>query len=88
MLLCSHAPAYYRVWDALADWLAQPCDGEDGEAAAGVRCSAEEGDCGPSLGMPNYPCPDGSVGGPTGRCELEADGASCSWTIAECAADA
>ncbi|MBI3178816.1 MAG: hypothetical protein HYZ27_04105 [Deltaproteobacteria bacterium] len=46
-----------------------------------AECTTEE--CGPSPGMPNYLCPDGSVGGPTGRC-LRNDDGSCGWEIVDC----
>lgn len=42
-----------------------------------------ESDCGPQLGMPNYPCADGTVGGPTGKCLRNAQSA-CGWEIREC----
>ena len=57
-----------------------------GKAVAHDGACAEEcddGACGPSLGMPNWTCPDGSLGGPTGRCIHNADG-SCGWEIAQC----
>ena len=40
-------------------------------------------DCGPRPGLPNWLCEDGSVGGPTGRCLRNADGA-CGWEINDC----
>ena len=46
--------------------------------------SCEPGDCGPGLGMPNWTCPDGSIGGPA--CELLVDG-DCGWVIKECPDD-
>ncbi len=48
-----------------------------------AECAIEE--CGPALGMPNTLCPDGSVGGPTGRCLRNADG-TCGWEVVECPA--
>jgi hypothetical protein len=42
----------------------------------------EPADCGPALGIPNWLCPDGSTGGPTGRCLLR-DG-RCGWEVREC----
>jgi hypothetical protein len=50
-----------------------------------VECEA--GACGPRLGMPTEQCADGSVGGNTGRCLKEPDGA-CGWEIRECPASA
>ena len=44
-------------------------------------CAPE--DCGPQLGMPNWECPDGTVGGPTGACLRNEDG-TCGWEIREC----
>jgi hypothetical protein len=52
--------------------------GSDGGA---VEC--EPAACGPQLGMPNFVCPDGSTGGPTGRCLEHANG-QCGWEIREC----
>ena len=40
-------------------------------------------ECGPRLGMPNRRCPDGSIGGPTGRCLRHPDG-KCGWEIRPC----
>lgn len=54
-------------------------DGASGGAVNG-ECSIK--DCGPMLGLPNYPCSDGSVGGPTGRCLLKGD--RCGWEIRKC----
>ncbi len=56
----------------------------------GCGCSVPEGQClpdacGPPLGLPNVICADGSMGGPTGRCRQNADGA-CGWEIRECPA--
>jgi hypothetical protein len=39
--------------------------------------------CGPQLGLPNWTCADGSLGGPTGRC-LELPGGTCGWEINDC----
>lgn len=39
--------------------------------------------CGPQLGMPNYLCPNGTLGGPTGRCLRHDDGA-CGWEVRDC----
>lgn len=40
-------------------------------------------DCGPALGIPSTTCPDGSVGGPTGRC-LRLDVGGCGWEVRDC----
>ncbi|HVY26204.1 MAG TPA: hypothetical protein VHB79_06610 [Polyangiaceae bacterium] len=45
------------------------------------ECNAVE--CGPRLGIPNWTCADGSVGGPTGRCLLR-PGGTCGWEINNC----
>jgi hypothetical protein len=45
-------------------------------------CKVEE--CGPTLGMPNSPCPDGTtIAGPSGRCLRGGDG-SCGWEVIDC----
>jgi hypothetical protein len=41
-------------------------------------------DCGPALGMPNLLCDDGSFGGPTGRCLLDAESDRCGWEVRAC----
>ncbi len=47
-----------------------------------VSCSKEE--CGPAMGMPNWECPDGSVGGPVcGRDEA----GTCGWHVRDCPND-
>ena len=50
-------------------------------SGSGAECQPSE--CGPRLGMPARKCPDGSIGGNTGRCLRRADG-SCGWEIREC----
>ena len=52
----------------------------DGDCLS-LLCDAE--DCGPAPGMPAYTCEDGSVGGFTGRCLRQDDGA-CAWEIRDC----
>jgi hypothetical protein len=42
--------------------------------------------CGPQLGIATVMCSDGSIGGSTGRCLLNANG-SCGWEIRSCPAD-
>lgn len=42
-----------------------------------------DGECGPVLGMPILVCEDGSIGGNTGLCVRNPDGA-CGWEIREC----
>lgn len=39
--------------------------------------------CGPAPGMPNWKCPDGTVGGPTGRC-LPLPQGGCGWEVRWC----
>jgi hypothetical protein len=50
----------------------------------GIPATCDPTACGPSLGMPNWLCPDGSVAGPTGRCLQSADG-GCGWEVLDCA---
>jgi hypothetical protein len=57
--------------------------GGGGSGSDAVECAA--GACGPALGMPAQQCSDGSVGGNTGRCLHNPDGA-CGWEIRECPA--
>lgn len=45
--------------------------------------ACQPGDCGPQLGLPNWTCEDGTMGGPTGRC-LRRAGGSCGWEINDC----
>jgi len=45
--------------------------------------SCSDSACGPQPLLPNYPCTDGSDGGPTGKCLRKATGA-CSWEIRKC----
>src|SRR5687768_1991301 len=55
--------------------------GKDSDAGdSGAVCPA--GACGPALGMPSRVCPDGSVGGSTGRCLSTPTG--CGWEVREC----
>jgi len=57
-----------------------PGVGEDSGIDSGP---CEPSECGPALGMPSYRCPDGSWGGPTGRC-LRNENGTCGWEIREC----
>jgi hypothetical protein len=67
-----------------------PCDSTT-PCPTGTTCSngvcvaglCEVTQCGPELGMANWTCQDGSVGGPTGRCLLLADG-QCGWEVRWC----
>lgn len=43
----------------------------------------DKADCGPQLGLANWTCADGSLGGPTGRC-LKRSGGTCGWEINNC----
>jgi len=43
----------------------------------------DKADCGPQLGLANWTCADGSLGGPTGRC-LRLAGGACGWEINNC----
>ncbi|HXU03726.1 MAG TPA: hypothetical protein VN903_22325 [Polyangia bacterium] len=55
-------------------------------AAAPNAPTCDPTKCGPQLGLPTIMCTDGSVGGSTGRCLLNADG-SCGWEIRPCPTD-
>ena len=62
------------------NYFAAPCHMDGGEVTA---CSEDE--CGePRMAMPNWTCPDDSVGGPV--CERAADGA-CGWVVRDCPND-
>jgi hypothetical protein len=55
-------------------------------SSSGGESSLEQcndAECGPQLGIPNWTCADGSVGGPTGRC-LMRPGGTCGWEINNC----
>lgn len=62
-----------------------PLYGDDGGFAGcgegGTTCDAAS--CGPAPGMPSIECPDGSIGGSTGRC-LESPDGTCGWEIRQC----
>jgi hypothetical protein len=63
--------------------------GSTAEDAPGGRVSApgeplcDVAECGPPIRMPSKRCPDGSIGGPTGRCVRKPDG-KCAWEIRSC----
>ncbi|OIP41343.1 MAG: hypothetical protein AUK47_06445 [Deltaproteobacteria bacterium CG2_30_63_29] len=59
------------------------CDGTlfTGCLEKGTTCDVT--DCGPGLEAPSIICPDGSVGGNTGRC-LTADDGTCGWEMRQC----
>ncbi|WP_437566244.1 hypothetical protein [Sorangium sp. So ce542] len=48
-----------------------------------IAVTCDPAACGPALGMPSWECPDGSIGGNTGRCLARPDG-TCGWEIREC----
>jgi len=52
-------------------------------AAADPAEPCDRNECGPQMGMPNRRCPDGSIGGPTGRCLRQANG-KCAWEVRPC----
>ena len=53
--------------------------GAAGESG-GSNATCPTADCGSALGLLNYECEDGSMGGPTGRCLRRANG-SCGWEV-------
>lgn len=57
----------------------------NGGASAGQSSvdECDKADCGPQLGIPNWTCADGSIGGPTGHC-LRRVGGNCGWEINDC----
>lgn len=66
-----------------------PSDGP-GSSGAGtsdkpIGSECGKSDCGPAPGMPAQQCPDGSIGGNTGRCIVQPSG-QCGWEIRECPA--
>jgi hypothetical protein len=65
---------------ALAASCAEPASLGDG-LGQGFSCPPQA--CGPVLGMPNWTCPDGSPGGPTGRC-LPLPQGGCGWEVRWC----
>jgi hypothetical protein len=55
-----------------------------GSGAGGATpLECDEAECGPQLGLPNWTCADGGLGGPTGRC-IEQPTGSCGWEINDC----
>jgi hypothetical protein len=59
--------------------------GGDSAGGAASREDCEAAACGPQLGLPNWTCADGSLGGPTGRC-IRGPGGTCGWEVLECPA--
>lgn len=55
--------------------------GPPGTPGGDELCDVAE--CGPPIRMPSRRCPDGSIGGPTGRCLRKPDG-KCAWEIRPC----
>jgi hypothetical protein len=51
-----------------------------GGTSTAEECSVDQ--CGPQLGLPNWTCEDGTMGGPTGRCLKTGDG--CGWEVLDC----
>lgn len=56
-------------------------DGWPPGSDAAVTCSVDK--CGPTLGIANQKCADGSMSGPTGRCLERTDG-TCGWEVRQC----
>lgn len=64
--------------DGVCGWEIRECPGPRPE-----ECPVDA--CGPGLGAPAYICPDGSIGGNTGRCLALPDG-TCGWELRSCPA--
>jgi hypothetical protein len=67
-----------------------PAAAGSGSGSPGGRPGPPDGDplcddaeCGPPIRMPSRRCPDGSVGGPTGRCLRKPD-RTCAWEVRPC----
>ncbi|HEX3766464.1 MAG TPA: hypothetical protein VHW23_47550 [Kofleriaceae bacterium] len=58
-----------------------PPGGPPGTPHGNELCDPAE--CGPAMRMPSRRCPDGSTGGPTGRCLRKPDG-KCGWEVRSC----
>lgn len=52
-------------------------------AGGATPAACDEAECGPQLGLPNWTCADGSLGGPTGRC-IEQPTGGCGWEVNDC----
>ena len=74
-------PAGRTCVDDPRDDCAPPGGADCGGLCAPAECAPEA--CGPPLGMPNWLCPDGTVGGPTGRCLPRPEG-GCGWEVLWC----
>jgi hypothetical protein len=55
--------------------------GAGSQVAPAAECAKDR--CGPVPGLMTKPCPDGSTGGPTGRCLEHADH-TCGWELRAC----
>jgi len=60
-----------------------PINGGASSVGGSNPIECDKAECGPQLGLPNWPCEDGSIGGPTGRCIRNSAG-SCGWEINNC----
>jgi hypothetical protein len=58
-------------------------DGPGGPGGTPGERLCDVAECGPPIRMPSKRCPDGSTGGPTGRCLRKPDG-KCAWEIRSC----
>lgn len=79
--VCANGATHPRCTEDghMINYFAEPCHMDGGEANA---CAKDE--CGAAMGMPNWECPDGSVGGPV--CMQDEDGA-CGWRVRDCPND-
>jgi hypothetical protein len=67
------------------DTTAEGVEPSDDGATDPASETCAESECGPRMGMPAEQCPDGSIGGNTGRCLRRPDG-GCGWEVRECPA--
>lgn len=75
---------HLRLVTFLLVGLALGCGGKGKPPPPPEPATCEPTACGPALGMPNRPCSDGTIAGPTGRCLRQPDGA-CGWEVLTCA---
>ena len=57
--------------------------GTSSSGGTATELSCPNAECGPALGIASTTCPDGSIGGPTGRC-LRLETGGCGWEVRNC----